>query len=231
MSKVIHLQNLKFEYTSQQNIYPVLDIPELSFNKNETTFLFGPSGSGKTTLLEILAGVLKSQQGSVQILDQDLQKLNSAERDLFRAQHIGYIFQQFNLVPYLTVEENILLPFVFNHKKNDEKLYQQILNELGLSHLEQKLASELSVGQQQRVAAARALISKPEIIFADEPTSALDYDHRENFLKILFSLVKQQQTTLIFVSHDRSIQDLFDRKLNLLDVNKVHLAVVQKHLN
>ena len=218
MSTVIEIKDLSFSYN---DLRPVLQIPHLSFTKNETVFLFGASGSGKTTLLEILAGVVTGQKGDVEMLGQKTQSMSGTARDQFRAKHIGYIFQQFNLIPYLTVKENILLPFTFSEKILNQVLFDKIIAALGLNTLVDQLASELSVGQQQRVAAARALVIEPEIILADEPTSALDYDHRENFLKILFALVKSQGSTLIFVSHDRSIQNLFDRQLNLSDINVV----------
>lgn len=217
MSAVIEIKDLSFAYGEK----PILQVPHLTIAKNETVFLFGPSGSGKTTLLEILAGVITGQEGEVEMLGQKTQTMSSHERDQFRSNHIGYIFQQFNLIPYLTVKENILLPFTFSGKTFKSSLYDKIVSALGLTEYESQLASQLSVGQQQRVAAARALVTEPDIILADEPTSALDYDHRENFLKILFTLVKEQGSTLIFVSHDRSIQNLFDRQLSLADVNVV----------
>lgn len=215
MSAVIEIKDLSFSYDAK----PILQIPHLTIAKNETVFLFGPSGSGKTTLLEILAGVITGQKGEVEMLGQKTQVMSLSARDQFRSNHIGYIFQQFNLIPYLTVKENILLPFTFSSKKLNTSLYEKIVSALGLTEYADQLAGQLSVGQQQRVAAARALVIEPEIILADEPTSALDYDHRENFLKILFTLVKEQGSTLIFVSHDRSIQNLFERHLNLSDVN------------
>ncbi|AZZ36019.1 methionine ABC transporter ATP-binding protein [Bdellovibrio sp. qaytius] len=218
MSSVIEIKDLSFSYNDTK---PVLQIPHLAFTKSETVFLFGASGSGKTTLLEILAGVITGQKGEVEMLGQKTQHMSLTARDQFRSKHIGYIFQQFNLIPYLSVRENILLPFTFSGKKLNQALYDRVIGELGLTVYVDQLATELSVGQQQRVAAARALVIEPDIILADEPTSALDYDHRENFLKILFSLVKSQGSTLIFVSHDRSIQNLFDRHLNLSDINVV----------
>ncbi|MES2801884.1 MAG: ABC transporter ATP-binding protein [Bdellovibrionota bacterium] len=219
MSEVIQIKDLSFSYGADTK--PVLLIPHLTITKNEAIFLFGPSGSGKTTLLEILAGVITGQKGEVEILGQKTQLMSLSERDRFRSNHIGYIFQQFNLIPYLTVKENILLPFTFSEKKLNSALYEKIVSALGLAEYADQLASKLSVGQQQRVAAARALVIEPEIILADEPTSALDSDHREKFLEILFTLVKDQGSTLIFVSHDRSIQNLFDRQLSLSDVNVV----------
>lgn len=215
---VIQINHLKFSYDQQKTI---LHIPHLEIPRGETVFLFGPSGSGKTTLLEVLAGVIDVEQGEVSILGEKISQMTSSQKDVFRSRHIGYIFQQFNLIPYLTAKENILLPFVFSDKKINHTLYEKLVVALGLSNLGDQLASELSVGQQQRVAAARALMTEPELILADEPTSALDFDHRESFLSVLFSLVKEQNSTLVFVSHDRSIQNLFDRHLSLSEINQV----------
>lgn len=218
---VISIRDLKFGYAQSQQTQLVLDIAALDFAKGETVFLFGSSGSGKTTLLEILAGVLKENSGTIQYLKNDFHLLSQIQRDQFRSENIGYIFQQFNLIPYLTVKENIRLPFLFNNKKIDETFYLTLLEELGLRKIENQLAQNLSVGQQQRVAAARAMIIKPQVILADEPTSALDYDHREKFLNLIFDLVRQIQATLIFVSHDRSIMHLFNRQIELSQFNKV----------
>ena len=217
---VISIRDLKFGYDQGDQNQLVLNISELDFAKGESVFLFGASGSGKTTLLEILAGVLKENSGTIQYLKNDFHLLNQIQRDQFRSENIGYIFQQFNLIPYLTVKENIQLPFLFNKKKIDETFYLTLLQELGLKKIENQLAQNLSVGQQQRVAAARAMIIKPQVILADEPTSALDYDHREKFLNLIFDLVRQIQATLIFVSHDRSIMHLFNRQIELSQFNK-----------
>ena len=224
MSSIISVYNLQFKYQtshSGSSAKLILNIPSLDFKSGESVFIFGSSGSGKTTFLEILSGVLDSSAGEVLILGQKFHELTRTQKDQFRSQNIGYIFQQFNLIPYLTVKDNILLPFVFNHKKVNLDLYQKLLSDLGLVQYEHHFANQLSVGQQQIVAAARALVIEPKIILADEPTSALDYDHRESFLKIIFQLVQDQKSTLLFVSHDRSIMHMFDRQLNLLDINQV----------
>lgn len=221
---VIAIRDLKFSYETNDKTQLVLNISQLDFAQGESVFLFGSSGSGKTTLLEILAGVLKENSGTIQYLKNDFHLLNQFQRDQFRSENIGYIFQQFNLIPYLTVKENIQLPFLFNKKKIDETFYLTLLEELGLKKIENQLAQNLSVGQQQRVAAARAMIIKPQVILADEPTSALDYDHREKFLNLIFDLVRQIQATLIFVSHDRSIMHLFNRQIELSHFNKVSMV-------
>lgn len=218
---IIEIQNLKFFYQS----VPILDIPELEIKESEMVFLFGPSGSGKSTLLELVAGVLQTQPsdqpGKLKVCGQDLVKMSPTELDHFRAQNIGYIFQSFNLIPYLSVLENIQLPFLFHKKNCDQVELTRLVKNLGLEPYVNRSVSQLSVGQQQRVAVARALIKKPKVILADEPTSALDYNHRENFLKILFALGRENKTTVLFVSHDLTIEKLFDRSISLVKVNHV----------
>jgi putative ABC transport system ATP-binding protein len=217
MSSPIEIRNLKFSYGD----HAILDIDELSVKAGEVVFLYGPSGSGKSTLLELIAGVLQAQSGILKVADTDLTSLKSSELDQYRAANIGYIFQSFNLIPYLSVMENILLPFLFQPVKPDLAEVRNLIMELGLTGHIDKPVTELSVGQQQRVAVARALIKKPKIILADEPTSALDYNHREKFLKILFDLCRKNQTTVLFVSHDLTIEKLFDRSISLVEHNRV----------
>ena len=216
---MIEISGLKFTYDGATQ--PVLEIPEFKVQSGEKVFLFGPSGSGKTTFLELLAGILQPQTGQIKVAGTNLVGLSSAQKDQFRAQHMGIIFQQFNLIPYLNVKENIDLPFLFNEKPKDEVLQEKVLTRLGLLPFKNKVVNELSTGQQQRVAVVRALSTKPQLIIADEPTSALDYDQREKFLALLFDLCDEQKATLIFVSHDRSIEKLFSRSQSLLDLNRV----------
>ncbi len=213
----IEIAALKFNYGQHK----ILDIPELFIKTSEFVFLHGPSGSGKSTLLELFAGVLQMQSGSLKILQENFQEKSSAQLDQFRAANIGYIFQSFNLIPYLSVEENIRLPMMFATTPVDESRYQELVSGLSLKQFVNRKVTDLSVGQQQRVAVARALLKKPKLILADEPTSALDYDHREKFLNLLFRYCRQDGTTVLFVSHDRTIEKLFDRSVSLQDVNKV----------
>ena len=220
MSASIEIKKLKFSFGD----HAILDIDDLQVKAGEVVFLFGPSGSGKSTLLELIAGVLKAQSGQIKVGLQNLAELDSAALDSYRAANIGYIFQSFNLIPYLSVTENILLPFLFQNHRPDMNEVKSLIADLGLTGHMNKRVTELSVGQQQRVAVARALIKKPNIILADEPTSALDYDHREKFLKILFDLCRKYQTTVLFVSHDRSIEKLFDRSISLVEHNRVRFA-------
>ena len=216
----IALRDVHFSYRSGPEI---LDIPELTVARGERVFLFGPSGSGKTTLLGLLAGILTGFTGSVEVLGRDIGKLSGSERDAFRGTHLGYIFQLFNLIPYLTVEENIILPGRLHPARAKSASEAHVVaKRLGIEHLLGRAVTQLSVGQQQRVAAARALLGGPELLIADEPTSSLDYDHRERFLELLFENCALSSSTLLFVSHDRSLAGKFDRQLSLLDFNRAH---------
>jgi putative ABC transport system ATP-binding protein len=226
--ELLSLNQLKFSYPNTER--GRLEIERFHVNTGEKIFLFGPSGSGKTTFLEILAGVLTPASGSLKMDGTELTKLTNTQRDAFRADKIGYIFQSFNLIPYLTVIENIALPLNLSYERRkrvprDQELQKikAIAQRLGIQDLLDHKTSELSVGQQQRVAAARSLIGHPKLILADEPTSALDFDHREKFLSLIFDICKEQSISLIFVSHDRSLQGLFDRVVALADINKAAL--------
>lgn len=225
-STLIEMKDLRFSYPGRGEA--VLRIPEFRVQKGEALFLHGPSGTGKTTFLEILAGVLQPTEGSLKILGQDFSKLTSAQRDAFRAEHMGYVFQSFNLIPYLSVRENIELPMHLSPARkarletlDREMVIRALCGNLGIGDLLDKNVTELSVGQQQRVAVARALLGKPDLLLADEPTSALDTDHREKFLRLLFELAELYGTTVIFVSHDRTIESMFSRSLSLSAINRV----------
>jgi putative ABC transport system ATP-binding protein len=205
----------------------VLDIPRLEIARGEKVFVYGPSGSGKTTLLGLLAGVLPPQEGSIQVLGRKLGEMGSSARDAFRGSHLGYIFQMFNLIPYLSVRDNILLSSDLNRErrmrlegKGGNKSVLALAKSLGIDGLLDRPVTRLSVGQQQRVAAARALLGSPELIVADEPTSALDYDHRERFLELLFAECAKTHATVLFVSHDRQLESLFDRSLSLKEIHR-----------
>jgi putative ABC transport system ATP-binding protein len=224
-SNLIEIKDLKFSYPQQSKT--TLDIPHFAVPKGEELFLHGPSGSGKTTLLEVLSGVIKPTSGELHVLGQDFAKLDDRQRDAFRAQHMGYVFQSFNLIPYLSVAENIELPLHLSPARRKRignvdlgLVIHALCGNLGIADILPKKVMELSVGQQQRVAVARALLGKPDLLLADEPTSALDTDHREKFLKLMFELADLYDTTVIFVSHDRTIQHLFSKAVSLASINK-----------
>ncbi len=222
---VIELQQVRFSWPGADK--PTLNIPELKVNQGEHLFIKGPSGCGKSTLLSLLTGINTPSEGSLNVLDKQLSALSGSQRDKFRANHIGYIFQQFNLLPYLSVLENVVLPCQFSKRRRSQvsgdlhKHAIQLLERLHLSSdLMNKPVAELSIGQQQRVAAARALIGKPELVIADEPTSALDHDNRSAFIELLLEQANQANSTLLFVSHDPTLEPLFDRSLDLRQLNQ-----------
>jgi len=225
---LIELHDLVFAWPGQA---PLLDIPAFHLDAGEALFLKGPSGSGKTTLLGLLGGVNRPGQGRIQLLGQDLAMLGQGARDRFRVDHTGYIFQQFNLLPFLSVRENVELPCRFSRSRAERAIQRhgsvdqaasELLAHLGLDDpaLLARRADSLSIGQQQRVAAARALIGQPELVIADEPTSALDADTREAFIRLLFAECRAAGSSLLFVSHDQSLAPLFDRHLSLAELNR-----------
>jgi len=224
---LIEVTALRFRWPGASS--PCLDIERLSIDAGQRVFVFGPSGSGKGTLLALLAGVMTAQQGSVRVLGTELSSLKG--RDHFRVDHVGFIFQQFNLVPYLSTVQNVLLPCRFSRQRarraaethgSPHEAALHLLDAMGLgASLRRRKATELSVGQQQRVAAARALIGTPELIIADEPTSSLDADARQAFLDLLERQCDRFGSTLLFVSHDRQLAATFDREVNLPAINRV----------
>ena len=230
LESAIEISDLRFTWPG--DVVPVLKIAYLQIHPGERIFIQGPSGSGKSTLLHLLAGVVVPQEGVVRVNGSRMNALNGSKRDRFRADHIGYIHQMFNLIPYLSVIENVTLPCRFSTRRKERATtgsggYQEdamrLLNHLGLdgANVINKPVIELSVGQQQRVAAARALIGTPEILIADEPTSSLDADRREAFIQLLFAECKRDKTTIIFVSHDTGLADFFDRTIRLSTINDV----------
>jgi putative ABC transport system ATP-binding protein len=220
----LEVSDLRFAYGPRREI---LRIPDLRVDAGSSVLFFGPSGSGKTTLLGLLAGVLTASSGRLIVLGHDLTQMSNAERDRFRGSHIGYIFQLFNLIPYLTVLENITLPCRLSRERHErldgvplERAANDVAEHLGIAPLLGERARDLSVGQQQRVAAARALIGTPEIVIADEPTSSLDFDHRGRFLDLLFASCRRSGSTVVFVSHDRTLRCWFDRCVSLPEINR-----------
>ncbi len=222
---LLALDQLRYAWPGQA---PLLDIPSFALAAGERVFLHGPSGSGKSTLLALIAGVIVPQSGRILLEDTDLAALGSAERDRWRADELGFVFQQFNLLPYLSVLENVLLPLRFSAprrqrlKATPETEAARLLTDLKLSPaLWKARADRLSIGQQQRVAVARALIGRPPLVIADEPTSALDADSQQAFLDLLFGECDQHGSALLFVSHDLRLAGRFDRQLALADLNRV----------
>ena len=201
-----------------------IDLNELVLAPGDTVFLRGPSGCGKSTLLSLAAGVLLPQAGRVTLLGTDWAALRPAARDRLRADHLGYIFQQFNLLPYLSVLDNVRLPLRFSPRRAARApagSAEQLLAATGLPRrLWTAPAGGLSVGQQQRVAAARALIGAPEVVIADEPTSALDEALREAFMALLLERCAAAGAALLFVIHDARLAARFGRVVDLPAINR-----------
>ena len=223
--ELIQIEDLRFAWPGAA---PLLRCDRFLLQRGEHLYIRGPSGSGKSTLLNLLAGVLTPDSGRLSLMGQDTGSLAAAARDRLRADHIGFIFQQFNLVPYLNLAENAVLPCHFSRRRATRAaeahggvteaarlLLQRLFVEEGLDPTAP--VSRLSVGQQQRVAAARALIGDPEIVIADEPTSALDFDARARFIELLFEQVQASRATLVFVSHDPTLAACFDHAVEIDD--------------
>lgn len=215
----IETTSLTFRWDNHE---PTFSFPDLNLPKGEHLFLHGSSGTGKSTFLSLLAGMLPPVTGTIRLLGTNIHQLNAGKRDRFRADHIGVIFQQFNLVPYLTAEANVALPCRLSPLRrattgeNPTMEAQRLLTALAIpeNHWQRKV-TQLSIGQQQRIAAARALIGAPEIILADEPTSALDSENRDRFINLLLAMAEERKTSVLFVSHDRALAHHFHHQVQL----------------
>ena len=222
MTAAVDIQNLAFTWRGRTSFS--LKVPQFRVAQGERLFLLGESGSGKSTLLSLICGINVPDSGSVSIGGTDLPGLRSAERDRFRAENIGVIFQMFNLLPYASPMENILLPLSFapGRRARLEDAREEALRLTTALGLPNELVlkagtTELSIGQQQRVAAARALIGRPSLIVADEPTSSLDASAQEAFTTLLMTQAEAAGATLIMVSHDARLARHFDRSADLND--------------
>lgn len=227
LSPALILEELHFAYPGQPQL---LHIPRFEVQAGERVFLKGASGSGKSTLLGLVAGILSASEGQITVLNRALTGLSASRRDALRADAIGLIFQMFNLLPYLSVGRNVMLPCQFSKQRamkaqavgGSEAEARRLLSRLGLDPevYWAKRATQLSVGQQQRVAAARALIGRPGLILADEPTSALDTDRRDEFITLLQEECTASGAALLFVSHDGALASQFDRSVDLAELNQ-----------
>lgn len=219
---IVKIESLRFQWSKNNNFK--IFVPKLEVGRGKKVLFLGESGSGKTTLLSLICGFLEPLSGSISINDKIISDLTSTNKDAYRSDNIGIIFQQFNLLPYANVIDNIILPLYFS-KQRSKKVKNKINSAMNLcdqlrlpeSILNQK-ASNLSVGQQQRVAVARALIGSPSIIVADEPTSSLDTEAQELFLDLMFDQISKNSSTLLMVSHDKSLTNYFDQ---VIDINEI----------
>ncbi len=224
---LIKMSNVSFSYPAHAN-NTVLNIPSWEIESGTQTFLHGPSGSGKSTLLGLLSGLLVPTKGEISVLDQRLDKMTSRKRDRFRANHIGYVFQQFNLIHYLNTYDNIALASQFSKQKITDSFQQDLKHLLNSLNMDEgdclRPVQTLSIGQQQRIAIARALINKPQLLIADEPTSSLDSANRDAFIKLLMPMVKDNNICLLFVSHDLTLSSYFNRVESLNTINQTKAA-------
>lgn len=227
MNQVLQLNGLEYRYPGHQNA--ILQVPVLGLRAGERVLLHGPSGCGKSTLLSLITGIRPTQKGTIEVVGQPFSSLPQRRRDAVRADHMGVIFQAFNLLPYLSAVENVCLSAGFSRrrcKRQDAHGRSQrtvaaltLLDRLGIDRHSAALpAWQLSFGQQQRVAAARALFGKPELIIADEPTSALDDDSRDTLLNLLSELCEQAGSALLMVSHDSQVAPYFQRSIAFADL-------------
>lgn len=219
---IVKIESLRFQWSKNSNFK--IFVPKLEVGRGKKVLFLGESGSGKTTLLSLICGFLEPLSGSISINDKIISDLTSTNKDAHRSDNIGIIFQQFNLLPYANVIDNIILPLYFSKQRskkveNKTNAAMTLCDQLRLpeSILNQK-ASNLSVGQQQRVAVARALIGSPSIIVADEPTSSLDTEAQELFLDLMFDQISKNSSTLLMVSHDKSLTNYFDQ---VIDINEI----------
>lgn len=210
----ISAKNLKKDFLQGKNIIKVLDDVSFDLNSGEVIALLGKSGSGKSTLLSLLAGLEKSDSGSIFFDQINLSKLSEDELCTFRAHNLGIVFQQFNLIPHLTALENVLLPLEINGDNNKEKAMEW-LSMVGLDDRVSHFPSMLSGGEQQRVAIARALVLSPQVLLADEPTGNLDSETGKKVIEILFNIVREKKTTMILVTHDDELAQNADRIIRL----------------
>ena len=222
MNDILQIEHLIHRWPNDD--LPILKINEFRMHSGERVFLHGPSGSGKSTFLNIISGLQKPSFGKVQLLQSSLWALTHTQRDALRAQSLGVISQSLNLLPYLSVQENLRLMLYFADQKNDDSRIENLLTKLNLVDQRNQKVSQLSLGQQQRAAIARALVHYPALIIADEPTSALDDDNRQAFMELLLSHCEENNTAVLFVSHDLRIAQHFERIHSLHELQEEKLC-------
>ena len=215
MSKILKISGLQKTYTSGSKELTVLQHINFEVEKGQTFSIIGPSGSGKTTLLGLCAGLDQPTAGSIELCGHDLSTLNEDERAALRNKEVGFIFQNFQLLPTLTAIENVSVPLELQGDKNASTRAKELLEQVGLADRLDHYPSQLSGGEQQRVALARAFVNKPSILFADEPTGNLDEETGEKVIKLLFELNKSAGTTLVIISHDLDLANRTQQILRL----------------
>ncbi len=220
---MIDLKNVEMTYDDNGTKINALKIKKLSVKDGEKVAIIGSSGCGKTTLFNLISGMIVPTKGNVIVEDVDLTTLKENERDLFRANHIGYIFQDFNLFPDFTVLQNVVLPMSFSKRYEKKEMEEEALSILKRVGLEKKINQKvktLSGGEKQRVAIARSIVNKPNIILADEPTGNLDYKNGEKIMKLIMQIADEEKATLLVITHNNSQLEMFDRNINIEEMNE-----------
>jgi putative ABC transport system ATP-binding protein len=226
--EILSTYKLTKTYGKGETEVEALRAAEISINKGEFVAVVGPSGSGKSTLLHLIAGLMQPTRGSVLIEGKNIYNLSENELSIFRRRNIGFIFQFFNLLPMLSLEENVILPALLDNKKVDMEYLDELLKVLGLSERRRHLPGALSGGQQQRAAIARALFTKPSIVFADEPTGNLDSKSSKEVLELLTMSIKKYNQTLVLITHDLNVAKHADRIIKIEDgVVSENLKVIE----
>ncbi|HLL87732.1 MAG TPA: ABC transporter ATP-binding protein [Tepidisphaeraceae bacterium] len=229
----VRIQNLRKRYVAPDgSVVPVIDVPEFALFDAEHVALVGSSGSGKTTLLHLIAGILTPDSGKI-VFDAegssvDMTTLGEAQRDAFRGRHVGYVFQTHHLLPGFTALENVLLGMSFTGRRHDPNWARHLLDEVGLGGRADYRPGKLSVGQQQRVAVARALANRPKLVLADEPTGALDTANAQQVLDLIRKLCTEVGATLLLVSHDPAVTKQFPRVAVLAEINRAAVPPAAK---
>jgi ABC-type lipoprotein export system ATPase subunit len=217
---IIEISALEVIFNAGKEALKVLDIPEWNVKDGDRVAIWGPSGSGKTTLLNALAGLLPATNGNISVCGHALEHMSEAQRDAFRARYIGIVFQNFNLLHGFTAVENVLVGMTFSPRKPDIAEAEHLLNEVGLSHRLNYHPPQLSSGEQQRVAVARALANRPKLLLADEPTASLHPVNKEDVLRLLLDMCDRHGCTLVLVTHEREVISLFENTVTFLELNR-----------
>ena len=219
---IVEVEALEIDYGTDKDAIKVLDIPRWRVAEADKVAIFGPSGSGKSTFLHALAGLLPPSKGRLTVFEHCLGEMTEVQRDAFRARHIGYIFQNFNLLQGFSALENVLLGMAFAPRRVDTEAAKHLLDEVGLSHRLRHRPAQMSAGEQQRVAVARALANRPKLLLADEPTASLHPVNKEDVLRMLLEMCNKYGCTLVLVTHEREVLRLFAHTVEFLELNRAY---------
>lgn len=223
---MLRLENVKKSYEEPGGTrLQILDVESYALAEGEQAVLIGNSGGGKTTLLHVIAGIASADEGKIEIDGLDIMRLFEAGRDRFRAEKLGYVFQTFNLLHGFTALENVMLGMTFAKGRNDADRARKLLDRVGLSHRLRHKPSALSVGEQQRVAVARALANKPRLLLADEPTANVDPGNQQQVIDLIRGTCDEEKVTLLMVTHSMEVANQFDRIDRLEEINRIHQTV------